>query len=114
MAAERYAAENGIVIMYWDGRIRSYRSGSTPCGPMMNPDYVPILIIVAFVVYPFAVMFLTVFIVSRTRREPFPNTGCKTVRNWWLCARCLVHIHIRPWKDPTGNRHRFMRPQPAA
>jgi len=39
---------------------------------MMNPDYVPILIIVAFVVYPFAVMFLTVLIVSRTRRERFP------------------------------------------
>ena len=33
MATERYAAENGVVIMYWDGRITSYVRQSA--GPQM-------------------------------------------------------------------------------
>lgn len=44
---------------------------------MINPEYTPILIIVAFVVYPFAVTGLAVFIISRSGRERFPIRAAK-------------------------------------
>jgi hypothetical protein len=43
----------------------------------MNPDYLPVLILVAFVIYPFAVIGVTAFIVSRSRRERFPIPAAK-------------------------------------
>lgn len=43
----------------------------------MNPEYIPVLIIVAFVVYPFVIIGIAAFVVSLSGRERFPIPAAK-------------------------------------